>query len=81
MNSAIHSYLVVKYADGNKVAINVGFYYMANACGRLVGTLLSGLLYVMAGLPGCLWGSTAFVLAAAILTVPLPRRAPSPAAS
>jgi hypothetical protein len=37
VNSSIHSYLVVRYADGDKVAMNVGFYYMANAIGRLVG--------------------------------------------
>ncbi len=77
VNSAVHSYLILAYTNADQVALNVGFYYMANACGRLVGTLLSGLLYVMAGLPGCLWGSTAFVLGAAILTIALPRRAPS----
>lgn len=49
VNSAVHSYLVVKYAEGNKVAINVGFYYMANAFGRLTGTILSGALYSYAG--------------------------------
>jgi hypothetical protein len=38
VNSAVHSYLVVKYSEGDKVAMNVGFYYMANAVGRLVGT-------------------------------------------
>ena len=45
MNSAVHSYLILAYADNDKVAMNVGFYYMANAGGRLVGTVLSGLLY------------------------------------
>ncbi len=45
MNSAVHSYLILSYADNDKVAMNVGFYYMANACGRLAGTVLSGLLY------------------------------------
>jgi predicted MFS family arabinose efflux permease len=74
VNSAVHSYLILAYTDSDKVALNVGFYYMANACGRLVGTLLSGVLYVMAGLPGCLWASAGFVLMAAILTIPLPRR-------
>ena len=42
LNSAVHSYLILRYADGDKVAMNVGFYYMANAGGRLAGTLLSG---------------------------------------
>jgi hypothetical protein len=49
INSAVHSYLVVKYAEGNKVAINVGFYYMANACGRLTGTIASGAIYSYVG--------------------------------
>jgi predicted MFS family arabinose efflux permease len=73
VNSAVHSYLILAYTDKDQVALNVGFYYMANACGRLVGTLLSGLLYVAAGLSGCLWASAGFVLAAAVLTLRLPR--------
>jgi MFS family permease len=48
-NSAIHSYLIVSYADRDRVAARVGFYYMANASGRLLGTLLSGALYQLAG--------------------------------
>ena len=59
VNSSVHSYLILAYTDSDKVALNVGFYYMANACGRLVGTLLSGVMYLVAGLPGCLWVSTA----------------------
>ena len=42
LNSAVHSFLILHYAEGDKVAMNVGFYYMANACGRLAGTVLSG---------------------------------------
>ncbi|HEY1599226.1 MAG TPA: organoarsenical effux MFS transporter ArsJ [Pirellulales bacterium] len=72
VNSSVHSYLILAYTDSDKVALNVGFYYMANACGRLVGTLLSGVMYLAAGLPGCLWVSTLFVLAAAGLTLLLP---------
>jgi MFS family permease len=72
VNSAVHSYLILAYTDSDKVALNVGFYYMANACGRLVGTLLSGVMYLVGGLPACLWTSTAFVLAAAGLTLLLP---------
>jgi len=64
LNSAVHSYLIVAWSDRDKVALNVGFYYMANAGGRLAGTVLSGWLYQTAGLTGCLWGSTAFTLAA-----------------
>jgi len=49
INSSIHSYLVVKYAKEDKVAVSVGFYYMSNAVGRLVGTLGSGVLYTFVG--------------------------------
>ena len=73
LNSAVHSYLILAYTDSDKVALNVGFYYMANAGGRLVGTLLSGLIYLGAGLPGCLWASAGFVAVAVILTAGLPR--------
>ena len=72
MNSAVHSYLILAYADGDKVAMNVGFYYMANAGGRLTGTVLSGLLYQWQGLEACLWASVAFVLAAGALSRLLP---------
>lgn len=72
INSSLHSYLIVAYAEGDRVALNVGFYYMANAGGRLVGTLLSGLLYQTHGLVGCLWASGALVLASALLAVSLP---------
>ena len=71
-NSSVHSYLVLAFTDDDKVALNVGFYYMANSGGRLVGTVLSGLVYEFFGLVGCLWVSTALVLAAAIITRKLP---------
>lgn len=74
LNSAIHSYLVLDYTDGDKVALNVGFYYMANAGGRLIGCLLSGLLYQFSGLQGCLWGTVIFSLLAAVIALGLPRR-------
>ncbi|MHB1397304.1 MAG: organoarsenical effux MFS transporter ArsJ [Trichloromonadaceae bacterium] len=73
VNSAVHSYLILAYTDRDDVALNVGFYYMANAAGRLVGTLLSGVVYQLAGLSGCLWVSMALVLAAAGLSLRLPR--------
>jgi hypothetical protein len=83
LNSAVHSYLILAYTDSNKVAMNVGFYYMANAMGRLAGTVLSGLLYqlglqsgVNGGLVLCLWASVAFVLAAGALSLLLPRQTP-----
>jgi len=72
LNSAVHSYLILAYTDSDKVAMNVGFYYMANACGRLLGTVLSGLLYQWYGLVGCLWASAGFALAAGLLSLLLP---------
>jgi len=75
INSSIHSYLILAYSDHDKVAMNVGFYYMANAGGRLAGTILSGAIYQHYGLEGCLWASTVFVAAAALLSIKLPRGA------
>jgi MFS family permease len=77
MNSAVHSYLILAYTDSDKVAMNVGFYYMANACGRLGGTVLSGVLYQYAGLTGCLWACVGFLLAAGLLSRLLPSNAHS----
>ena len=81
LNSAVHSYLILAYTDHRKVAMNVGIYYMANACGRLAGTILSGLLYqaglhsgTTGGLIWCLLASTGFVLVAALLSLGLPGR-------
>ena len=79
VNSSVHSYLILAYSDGDKIALNVGFYYMANAAGRLVGTLLSGLLYQLAGVTGCLWGSVAFAASAGLFSLSLPQlEAPKP---
>jgi hypothetical protein len=72
INSAVHSYLILAYSDFDRVSMNVGFYYMANAGGRLVGTVLSGWVYQTQGLTGCLWWSAAFVLVAALLSFRLP---------
>jgi MFS family permease len=81
MNSAVHSYLILAYSDNDKVAMNVGFYYMANALGRLAGTVLSGVMYEWHGLEACLWTSTAFVLVTGGLSLLLPNsvRAARPA--
>ena len=73
LNSAVHSFLILHYAEGEKVAMNVGFYYMANAAGRLIGTVLSGLLYQWQGLTACLVASVVFLLAAGTLSLLLPR--------
>jgi MFS family permease len=72
MNSAVHSYLILAYTDSSKVAMNVGFYYMANACGRLAGTVLSGILYQYFDLVGCLWACVAFTIATGLLSRFLP---------
>jgi len=68
VNSAVHSFLILDYADHNKVAMNVGFYYMSNAGGRLIGTVLSGLAYQEIGLTGCLWVSSGFLIVAGIIS-------------
>lgn len=75
LNSAVHSYLILAYADGDRVAMNVGFYYMANAGGRLTGTVLSGALYQWRGLEACLWASSIGLVAAGMLSLLLPRPA------
>ncbi len=74
INSAVHSYLILAYADNDKIAMNVGFYYMANAAGRLVGTVLSGLIYQSHGLIGCLWVSAVFLIIAGSLSMMLPKQ-------
>ncbi len=68
-NSALHSYLILAHSADAQVAMNVGFYYMANAAGRLVGTLLSGALYQLQGFEAGLYGSILFVLIAAALSL------------
>ena len=73
VNSSVHSYLVLAYSHGDEVATNVGFYYMANAGGRLIGTLLSGIMYQVGGLQACLWTSVAFALVAGAISCWLPR--------
>jgi len=73
INSAVHSYLILAYSDNDKVSMNVGFYYMANAGGRLAGTVLSGLVYQMQGLEACLWLSSGFIITAALLSFRLPK--------
>ena len=64
--SSLHSYLILAYAGSKKAAEDVGFYYAANAGGRLFGIVLSGVLTQAGGLPACLWGS-AVMLALLVL--------------
>ena len=73
VNSSLHSYLIVSYAKEDGVSLDVGFYYMSNAMGRLIGTLLSGWVFQAYGLQVCLWVSSLFVLLAAIISLRLPR--------
>ena len=83
INSSIHSFMVVNYAAKDKVAVSVGFYYMSNACGRLMGTIGSGVLYTyigedvgslagtdaVAGLAACFFAGTISSLIAAVITI------------
>ncbi|SFR61217.1 organoarsenical effux MFS transporter ArsJ [Thiomicrospira sp. ALE5] len=69
LNSAVHSYLIVSIASHDGTSKDVGFYYMANAAGRLVGTLLSGYVYQVAGMEACLAISAVFVLIAGLVVI------------
>lgn len=73
LNSSVHSYLILAYTDRENVAMNVGFYYMANASGRLLGTILSGLLYQVGGLVACLWAAAVLSGLAALCSLWLPQ--------
>jgi len=75
INSSLHSYLIVSYAKEDGVSLDVGFYYMANALGRLIGTILSGWIYQSAGLIACLWASTLCIAIAAVASINLPHTA------
>ena len=72
LNSSIHSYLILAYSNDEDVAMDVGFYYSANAAGRLVGTLLSGVVYLLGGLAAALWTSAGFLVATWLLSRLLP---------
>jgi predicted MFS family arabinose efflux permease len=72
LNSSVHSYLVLAYSEADRVSLSVGFYYMANACGRLLGTLLSGVLYQLAGVTASLWGAVVLAMAAGVGAMFLP---------
>lgn len=78
VNSSLHSYLIVSYAKADGVSLDVGFYYMSNAMGRLVGTVLSGWVYQQYGLAACLWISTVFITVAALVSLALPQHAANP---
>lgn len=73
INSSLHSYLIVSYAKEDGASMDVGFYYMANAMGRLIGTLMSGWLFQSYGMEACLWASALFLLITTVLSTALPR--------
>ena len=75
VNSSLHSFLIVSYAKEDGVSLDVGFYYMANAMGRLIGTVLSGWIFQEYGLATCLLVSAVFLLIAALISLWLPRHA------
>jgi predicted MFS family arabinose efflux permease len=78
INSSVHSYLILAYAGSDKAAEDVGFYYAANALGRFIGTLLSGLLYQWGGLLFSLSGSAALLIVCWLITLALPTVHPNP---
>jgi predicted MFS family arabinose efflux permease len=77
VNSSVHSYLILAYAGSEKAAEDVGFYYAANALGRFLGTLMSGVLYQWGGLVWSLAGSAAMLVACWLVTLALPVSVPA----
>ena len=78
MMSSLHSYLILAYAGSEKAAEDVGFYYAANAAGRLLGIVLSGVLTQAGGMVGCLGGAAVMLVICWLITLRLPRQlAPS----
>lgn len=75
VNSSLHSYLILAFTQADRVTMDVGFYYMANAAGRLAGTLLSGLSYQFGGLPLCLGTAAAMCAASWLCAVRLQKGA------
>ena len=73
MNSALHSYLIVHFARSDGASLDIGFYYMANAGGRLAGTVASGALFQVFGLDACLWVSALMIAFASITALSLPQ--------
>ena len=72
INSSLHSYLIVSYAREGGASMDVGFYYMSNAMGRLIGTVLSGFMFQPGGLSICLWISSLFIAVTIIISLALP---------
>ena len=68
LNSAVHSYLILAFTSDKRVTLDIDFYYMANASGRLLGTVMSGASYQIGGLPACLASAAAPAIAAWLAT-------------
>ena len=81
VNSALHSYLILAYAGSERTAEDVGFYYAANATGRLLGILLSGLLFQAGGLTACLFGAAALLAVCWATSLVLPAAQGGPVAA
>jgi predicted MFS family arabinose efflux permease len=81
VNSSLHSYLILAYAGSKKAAEDVGFYYAANAAGRLIGILLSGALYQVGGMTACLLGSAAMLITCWLIIFLLPNHGTAGAVS
>ena len=73
VNSSVHSYLILAFTSEERVTMDVGFYYMSNAAGRLIGTLLSGVSYQIGGLPLCLFTAALMALASTLAAMRLKR--------
>jgi Major Facilitator Superfamily. len=74
INSSLHSYFIVSYSRVDGVSLDVGFYYMANAAGRLLGTVLSGWVYQHSGLVACLMISGLLLALSTLVVQQLPQR-------
>jgi len=74
VNSSLHSFLILSFTNTDRVTMDVGFYYMANAAGRLVGTILSGLTYQLGGLPLCLCTAAIMIAFSLLATSKLIKR-------
>uniref|UniRef100_UPI003562DD8D organoarsenical effux MFS transporter ArsJ n=1 Tax=Pseudoalteromonas sp. TaxID=53249 RepID=UPI003562DD8D len=74
VNSSLHSFLIVRLAKNDGVSLDVGFYYMANAMGRLLGTVLSGAVFQLYGFTACLWVSVCLLVMASLITMCLAKR-------
>ncbi len=75
INSSVHSFLILSYSEAEGVSLDVGFYYMANALGRLIGTVISGWMFQWYGLAACLYISSIFIFFTTLISLALPRRA------